>query len=649
MIKTSPFSTNLLIPFFFLLIFSSSAFSQNNDLRGKIERIIKSKKAEVGVAVIRIEDNDTLTINGNKHYPMQSVYKFHLALAVLNQVDKGKFSLDQKILVRKKDLLPDTWSPLREKYPKGNVEVPIRELLTYTVSQSDNNGADILFRLLGGTDKVDAYIKGLGIKDISIAATEEEMHEEWDAQFTNWSTTYTTARLLKRFYETNMLSKTSRDFLWKIMAETNTGVNRIKGLLPEGTEVAHKTGTSGTNKKGVTAAVNDAGIITLPDGKHLAVAVFVTNSKENEETNERIIAEIAKALFDHYSTLKEEVPSPSLDDKIGQMIMMGINERKSLSSTDPLRKELNANKMGGIILFEKNISNSNSYENLKKLISDLQAETSTPLFISIDEEGGKVHRLKEKYGFVAMPSAAYLGNLSNMDSTFFYADRLAAQLADLGINMNFAPAVDVAINPNNPIIAKVERSYSDDPEMVTQHALAFIKAHHKNGIKTTLKHFPGHGSSSSDTHKGLVDVTNQWQFSELIPYRKIIESGSCDAIVSCHVINCHLDVDCIPSTLSKTITTTILRGLLGFEGVVFSDDMQMYAISKNYGLETSVKMAINAGVDVLVFGNNVNLSDRTTASEIHAVIKKLVEEGAISENRIEEAYQRIIKLKQKTY
>jgi beta-N-acetylhexosaminidase len=337
----------------------------------------------------------------------------------------------------------------------------------------------------------------------------------------------------------------------------------------------------------------------------------------------------------------------SLNLKIGQMIMIGINDRTSLSKNDPLIQELNNNKIGGIILFEKNISKDSSRVKLKKIIANLQMQSKVPLFIAIDEEGGKVHRLKEKYGFVAMPSAGYLGSLPGIDSTYFYSKRLAEELSELGFNLNFAPVVDLALNPNNPIIAKAGRSYSQDPNTVVANAMTFIKSHHEKNIRTTLKHYPGHGSSLSDTHQGLVDVTAQWQFKELIPYKKIFDSGECDAIVSCHVVNCRLDTNCLPSTLSKIITTEILRDVLGFKGVVFSDDMQMYAISKNYGLEKSIKMAINAGVDVLVFGNNVNLSDRITATEIHATIKKLVKSKEISESRIDESFLRIRALKNK--
>ncbi|MCU0394149.1 MAG: class A beta-lactamase, subclass A2 [Thermoflexibacter sp.] len=277
------------------------AIAQKEQLRQDIQTVISGKKADVGVAVLSLADRDTFSINGKKHYPMQSVYKFHLALAVLAQVDKGKLKLEEPILVKKTDLLPNTWSPLREKYPDGEVKLPLSEILTYTVSQSDNNGCDILFRLLGGTKKVHQYIKKLGIKDIAIAATEEEMHQAWDVQFTNWTTPLEAVYLLDKFFSNHILSKTSYDFLWKIMVETSTGMKRIKGLLPETAVVAHKTGTSGTNKEGISSATNDLGIIRLPNGKHIALMVFVCNSAENNETNERIIAEVGKLVYEYYS------------------------------------------------------------------------------------------------------------------------------------------------------------------------------------------------------------------------------------------------------------------------------------------------------------------------------------------------------------
>ena len=276
------------------------AYAQTENLRNQLESFIKTKKADIGVAILGIESGDTLTIGNEKHYPMQSVYKFHLALAVLNQVDKGKLSLSQKIFITHLDLLPNTWSPLREKYPEANVEIPLSEILSYTISQSDNNGCDILFRLVGGTKKVHKYIHKLGMKNVAIKGTEAEMHKDWQVQFTNWATPLSVVQLLHTFYSKNILSKTSFDFLWKAMVETKTGPKRIKGLLPEGTIVAHKTGYSGANKEGLTSAINDVGIVQLPNGQHFAIAVFVSNTKENLDTTEGIIAEITNKTWNYF-------------------------------------------------------------------------------------------------------------------------------------------------------------------------------------------------------------------------------------------------------------------------------------------------------------------------------------------------------------
>lgn len=289
----------------FLLTFSVNGFAQKNDLRKKLQTIVSAHAATIGFSLIDLQTGDTLTVNGNKHLPMQSVYKFHLALAILNQVDKGKFQLDQKILVKKSDLLPNTWSPLRDKYPEGQVEIPLAEILSYTVSQSDNNGCDILFRLMGGPAKVNQYIHSLGIKQVAITATEDQMHQNEQVQFTNWTTAEAATQLLKLFYSKKILSETSHQFLWKVMTETSTGTGKIKGLLPAGTIAAHKTGNSGMNKSGLTAATNDIGIVTLPDGKHFAVSVFVSMTKEDEKTTDAIIAELTKASWDYLVAEKQ--------------------------------------------------------------------------------------------------------------------------------------------------------------------------------------------------------------------------------------------------------------------------------------------------------------------------------------------------------
>ena len=232
---------------------------------------------------------------------MLSVFKFHIALAVLDQIDQGKLSLDQKIFIKKSDLLENTWSPIREKYPEGNFEMPLSELIKSTVAQSDNNGCDILLRLIGGTETVQNFIDNKGVKNFQIKANEEQMHQSFKAMYANYTTTNSANDLLKKFYNGKITSKKSTDFLMKIMLETTTGTNKIVAQLPKGTWVAHKTGSSGKDEKGLTIAENDIGIITLSNGKHYALSVFVSDSMESELTNTKMVADISKLVFDYFT------------------------------------------------------------------------------------------------------------------------------------------------------------------------------------------------------------------------------------------------------------------------------------------------------------------------------------------------------------
>lgn len=235
---------------------------------------------------------------------MQSVYKFPLALAVLDQVEKGRLKLNQKIRVTPDDYSPNTWSPIMKKYPEANIDLSLQEVLAYMVSQSDNVACDILFRLIGGPLQAEKFIHSIGVNDIAIRFTEEEMHEKWETQFDNWCTPPAMAALLEKFESGRILSRSSRQVISKMMVETTTGPKRIKGLLPEGTVVAHKTGSGSKGEDGNISAVNDAGIITLPDNTHLIVVAFVSNSPEKFEDLEHAIARISRALYDHYTQVK---------------------------------------------------------------------------------------------------------------------------------------------------------------------------------------------------------------------------------------------------------------------------------------------------------------------------------------------------------
>lgn len=288
----------------FLFITSQTSAQTTDSLRQEIQQIVSTKNAVVGVSIVRDDRKDILSVNGDSRFPMQSVFKFHIALAVLSEIDKGKFSFNQKIKIEKKDLLPNLYSPLRDKYPDG-ASLTISEILEYTVSQSDNVGCEVLLRLIGGPQAIEKYFVKNKFKDVSIKFNEEEQQSNWDLQFQNWTTPKAANEVLSSFYDNKkkLLSKNSYDFIWKIMKETETGKNRLKGQLPKETVVAHKTGTSGTNKTtGITAAVNDIGIVFLPNGQHFFISVFVTNSKENAETNEKIIADISKATWNYFTS-----------------------------------------------------------------------------------------------------------------------------------------------------------------------------------------------------------------------------------------------------------------------------------------------------------------------------------------------------------
>lgn len=288
-----------------LFSFCSVGFSQiqiNLALNDTIGKIISNKKATVGVVVSNKYGVIVAEKNGAQHFPMQSVFKFHIAIVMLSEIEMGKFTLDQPVEIKKTDLLPKTWSPIRDKYPNGTT-LTIREIIQYTVSQSDNNGCDILLQLLGGPKVVENYFKEKRFSDISIQINEAQMHTKWNEQFKNWITPYTSNAILFQFNMDNQtfFTPTHKAFLLETMINTTTGMGRLKGLLPPSAVVAHKTGSSGANRKGVTAAANDIGIVYVDKENWYVISVFITQSSENEVVNDQIIAEISKAVWDHFS------------------------------------------------------------------------------------------------------------------------------------------------------------------------------------------------------------------------------------------------------------------------------------------------------------------------------------------------------------
>lgn len=282
----------------FLLI-SAFTFAQKSFLAHKVDSIIKDKKATVGVSVLGFEDSFKYNKNADTKLPMLSVFKFHIAATVLDLVDKGKLSLDQKILLKESELLLDTWSPIKEKHPTGDVELSLAEMIDYTVALSDNNSCDKLLKMIGGTKTVQNFMDSKGVKDFQIKHNEEQMHKGAKYLYENYTTTNSLSQLYKKFYDGKILSEKSTKFLYDIMLNTSTGGNKLKEQLPK-QSIAHKTGSSGKDGD-LTIAENDSGIVTLPNGKHYAIVVFISNSTETDDVNCKMISDISKAVWDYFN------------------------------------------------------------------------------------------------------------------------------------------------------------------------------------------------------------------------------------------------------------------------------------------------------------------------------------------------------------
>ena len=343
-----------------------------------------------------------------------------------------------------------------------------------------------------------------------------------------------------------------------------------------------------------------------------------------------------------------ESDSPSLDVKIGQMLMVGFRGL-AVDENHPIARDIRERHLGGVVLFDFDVPDRSPVRNitspgqLRALTASLQSLSDIPLFVAVDGEGGQVWRLQERFGFPPTLSARCLGRMNDLSRTYGYAAAMAKTLAEAGINLNLAPVVDLDVNPDNPVIGKLGRSFSADPETVTENARAFIRAHHDRGILCVLKHFPGHGSSSADSHLGMADVTNTWTPAELIPYRILAGEGFADAVMTAHVFNARLDRD-EPATFSRPVVTGLLRDDLGYDGVVISDDLQMRAVSDRCGFETAVEKAVAAGVDILLVANN-SVYDEDAVARSVAVMGNLVRQGKVSVSRIDRSFERILRLK----
>jgi len=383
----------------------------------------------------------------------------------------------------------------------------------------------------------------------------------------------------------------------------------------------------------------------------LMICVFLSFSLMFSSCKERtyVEAEQAGTLVEKPSTARTN-KSPALDQMIGEMIILGFRGTE-IDSSSKIVEDINEYYIGGVILFDFDIPSKSFPRNIetpgqiKKLIEDLKELARSDLFIAVDAEGGYINRLKAEYGFVQIESSEVLGQ-SDPQNTFSKASLLGMELDDLGFNVNLAPVVDININKDNPIIGGLERSFSDDPVKVYEHAGCFIDAMHKYNIITAIKHFPGHGSSAEDSHMGLTDITDTYNEEvELFPYKKLIEDNKTDMVMTAHVMNTDIDPD-NPASLSSIFLKDILRSRLNYDGVIVSDDMQMGAITAYFGFEESIIKAINAGCNLLIFSNNNQEYEDDIAQRAIEAIKKAFSEGKITEEEIINSYNKIRKLKE---
>ena len=339
----------------------------------------------------------------------------------------------------------------------------------------------------------------------------------------------------------------------------------------------------------------------------------------------------------------------NLAQKIGQLFLIGF-EGDSIDESHPVAADITQRNLGGVILFDRSLAKKQGHNNirsadqLKVLTATLQGLARTPLLIAVDQEGGKVRRLKPEMGFPATASAAELGQKNDRTLTTIHAATTADTLQALGFNLNLAPVVDVNSFPECPVIGRLDRSFSPIPDTVSAHAGEWIKAHRARGVLSCLKHFPGHGSSRADSHLGFTDITGTWSPGELQPYKDLIAGGLADAIMTGHLF--HKELDPIhPATLSPRIIGKLLRRELRFTGVVISDDLQMKAITDRYGLEEAACLALAAGVDLLIIGNNLDY-DPDALTRIIAAIQQAIHAGKLQEELIHEAYARVQQLKE---
>ncbi|WP_255511005.1 glycoside hydrolase family 3 N-terminal domain-containing protein [Micromonospora sp. WP24] len=350
-----------------------------------------------------------------------------------------------------------------------------------------------------------------------------------------------------------------------------------------------------------------------------------------------------------HPTTNGQLDEAALRRKIASLLVVGFRG-DSVGRDDWIIRAIR-NGLGGVILFDRDLRtdterNIRSPQQVTTLIRDLKnAAPGRRLIVSIDQEGGRTSRLKPDNGFPATRSEAEIGAENSPAATREWARGLVASLTRIGVNLNYAPVVDLNVNPDSRAIGRLDRSFSANPDVVVSNATEEIHAHRAAGVKTSLKHFPGIGSAAGNTDFEVVDVSSTWKRVELEPFRRLIRAGAADSVLVAHVLNKQLDPN-LPASLSPTIVTKLLRGELGWQGPVVSDDMQAAAITRRHGSADAVRRALQAGVDLLVFANQQVFDPGIVDKTLDTVVD-LVRRGQLSQERIDQSVARVDALRPK--
>ena len=336
--------------------------------------------------------------------------------------------------------------------------------------------------------------------------------------------------------------------------------------------------------------------------------------------------------------------SPSIEEMAGSMIMVGF---RGFSAPPSLLEAVRKGHVGGVILFDRDVENGSlrniqSPAQVEALTDSLQTAAPRPLFVAVDQEGGKVRRLKPAQGFMELPSAKEMARLSE-SALRYLGTNAGREMTRVGINVDLAPVVDVQRSEQSPGLGDMDRVFGRDAPTVSRKSLAFAAGLEDGGVIPVLKHFPGLGSASKDSHHDLPDVSRFWNTSELLPYIEAFQQGWKGMVLVAHVYHGRLD-NTLPASLSPSVIEGLLRGRLGWKGVVISDDLQMGAVLKGRSLEEIVRLAVLAGNDILLFGNNLHY-DPELHERVFSILVDLVRRGVISVQRLEGSWQRIEALK----